>query len=562
MKLALKLPIVLILFTFLAACESRKEAAIRILPNGSVVPPEVPIKRVGDTYLLLENIEASGDGILVEKSGATLDGGLHVLSGSGSGIGVIIAAANVTVRNIMVQEFEYGVYVSDSPRCSIMNAHVTGGRVGIGLWRSTGCSIARNIVNKSRVGLFLEDSSGATIEDNVFEFSGLYVRRSYGNRVDGNVVNGRPIVYFEGASGVKVKGVVGQVVLVRCSNVSVSVSAEYSSVGILVSESSMVEVVESNLRGNLVGIDVWGSRSCIVRNCSLRDGEVGLRLAYSNNCLVEKLEVERSRFGIYLESSNLNSLKDSNLSECWGNGLLLTNSSENRILDVIISGSMFGASILSSNSNFFAQNAFWRNSYGVTINASQGNMFTGNDFVENKVHVQLVSQSLNSWDDGVKGNFYNDLWELRVSGRGSFDRVYRFDENNLDRYPLDEPTLIMPVTTVTQLGYASGSGWYLKGSFVFVEVKPVNLLLVSFDRWEDSAGRTVSREPRILLQVAGPTFLKAVWKVNYYAIAALTATITALYYLYRAKIRASPKARKWWRRRRWRGNLVFEVYED
>lgn len=506
-----------------------KGGTIRVRPDGSIEPPDAPLQRVNDTYLLLADVEASGDGIVIERAGAVLDGGGRSLRGSSLGRGVAVNAPGVTVRGLSVSGFEYGIVVNGSPGCLVAGNRVAGGRVGIGLWSSPNCGVEGNAVEGSMVGIFLEDSGGASIVGNEMRGTGLYVRRSYNNAVDGNTVNGKPLVYLEGVSEAEIRGSAGQVVLVRCRGVRVAeLLLADTSVGVLLSECERVELLKVAVENCVIGIDVWNSTGSTVAFSRASRCEVGLRLAHSRGNTIFSFNAVDTSYGIYLDSSTGNRVFRCVIEKSGQAGIALRHSSGNTFEECVVSASARGIALHRSEANLFRGNAVWGNGCGVALNASSGNTFVGNDFVENRAHALLSGAEPNNWDDGAKGNFWSDLWAAAKAGRAL--GPYVVGEGNIDRHPLPTPSLLVPVEVSTPIGYAEGGGWYLRNSTVAVRVWPSNLLFLVFDHWEDSEGCTVAATPEAQLIATGPIELKAVWRIEYRTVAAaIVAAVLALY---------------------------------
>jgi hypothetical protein len=152
----------------------------------------------------------------------------------------------------------------------------------------------------------------------------------------------------------------------------------------------------------------------------------------------------------------------------------------------------------------------------------------GNEFVENRAHALLLAAGSNSWDDGSRGNFWSDLWEAAKSGKPL--GPYSVGEGNVDRHPLPASSLLVPVEVRTPIGYAEGGGWHLRNATVEVRVWPSNLLFLVFDRWEDDKGRTLAATPEARLIATEPVELRAVWRIEYRAVAiTIVAAVLAFY---------------------------------
>jgi len=70
----------------------------------------------------------------------------------------------------------------------------------------------------------------------------------------------------------------------------------------------------------------------------------------------------------------------------------------------------------------------------------------------------------------------------------------------------------------------------LRNATVEVKVWPSNLLFLVFDRWEDDKGRTLAATPEARLFATEPVELRAVWRIEYRAVAiAIVAAVLAFY---------------------------------
>ena len=93
-------------------------------------------------------------------------------------------------------------------------------------------------------GIYLLGSDESRIRNNKFINDGIFVHYSYGNIVEDNTVNGKPLVYLEDEADELVRNA-GQVILVGCTNIT---------------------VMNSELTNTNVGIELFGSDNCLISN--------------------------------------------------------------------------------------------------------------------------------------------------------------------------------------------------------------------------------------------------------------------------------------------------------
>lgn len=282
-------------------------SAVKIKADGSIEPGDAPLTRVGETYILTDDIAASGNGILVERGNITLDGNGHSVTGPGRGYrrGITLeGAVNVAVRNIRVKGFYYGVLVGHSYNITVANSTLTENYYGVLLGHSYGSTVAGNAVSSNRCGISLVDSSRSTVAGNtisgnsygvllshsynnaivgnVFAGCGLFTRYSHSNTVSGNTVNGRPLVYFENASNLAVSDA-GQVVLVRCKGVRIeNLNLSNATVGVELWESASNAITGSVISGNIHGVYLKNSPGNTITRDTISGNRCGVLLSYSS----------------------------------------------------------------------------------------------------------------------------------------------------------------------------------------------------------------------------------------------------------------------------------------
>jgi len=170
---------------------------VYIRADGSIDPVGAPIQRNGDIYTLTGNISSDADGIVVERDNMTLDGSGYTVEGTGAlwRAGVMLSArSNVTIKNVEIRTFYYGIeldassnnsivgnileqtmlygkgniLLTDSNYNSIVGNNMTNCWVGIQLLSSHNNTISANNVTKHSTGIYFESSSNNTIYHNNF----------------------------------------------------------------------------------------------------------------------------------------------------------------------------------------------------------------------------------------------------------------------------------------------------------------------------------------------------------------------------------------------------------
>lgn len=148
---------------------------IRILPDGSITPANVPIQRDGDVYTFIDNVCAQ---IVVDRDSIVIDGAGYVLQGTYNGtrtdswvvgqgpnqefdesvpwtIGIDMANENrhsLTIKNLNIKDFYIGTYLWTSNN-TITYCSVSDNIVGI-LLSGDSNTITHNYIARNEEGIF------------------------------------------------------------------------------------------------------------------------------------------------------------------------------------------------------------------------------------------------------------------------------------------------------------------------------------------------------------------------------------------------------------------------
>jgi parallel beta-helix repeat protein len=136
----------------------RGSDTIYIRADGSIDPPSAPITSSDNvTYTFTDNIY---DSIVVERNNITIDGAGYTLQGAGTGRGIDLnyyaGAINVTVRNIQIKNFEYGIWIYTEGTLISGNNITANSRDGVYFDIGHHCTVSgNNITANSRDGVYL-----------------------------------------------------------------------------------------------------------------------------------------------------------------------------------------------------------------------------------------------------------------------------------------------------------------------------------------------------------------------------------------------------------------------
>jgi parallel beta-helix repeat protein len=147
----------------------KSTATIYIRADGSVHPPDAPIASTDNvTYTFTGNVN---DSIVIERDNITIDGAGHTLQGNGKWAGVnLTGRRNVTIKNMEICNFYYGIYLYGSTCITLFNNSVKNNEWdGIYLLNSIGNALYANTISSNkRYGIMLSESSNNKIIHNNF----------------------------------------------------------------------------------------------------------------------------------------------------------------------------------------------------------------------------------------------------------------------------------------------------------------------------------------------------------------------------------------------------------
>ena len=194
---------------FSVKTESTKTVGtIYIRSNGSIDPPDAPISTIDKiTYTLTDNITSRANGIDVERSNVIIDGMGYTLQGSEGGRGMSTSRHNITIKNLTIESFDYGIRLFGIHN-TISENTIVNNRDGVWIFYTDNTFSGNKIADNKRAVVLSAGSSnfntfiGNSITGNEWGFvlSGSYGASHntfYGNNITDNEVG---ILIAESAS--------------------------------------------------------------------------------------------------------------------------------------------------------------------------------------------------------------------------------------------------------------------------------------------------------------------------------------------------------------------------
>jgi parallel beta-helix repeat protein len=378
---------------------------IYVKSDGSVEPATAPIQRIGNIYTFSANIY---DEIVVEKDNVVVDGAGYILQGIGSGTGVDLSERiNVTITNMEIGDFLYGVYLCSSLSNSVSGNNLTNNYYGIRFRDSLNNHVSGNNIRSSFYGIWLTGSSNNTINENNITANyndGIWLSGSSDyNNVSGNNIrnNGHGIRLDDYSNN-----------MFRNNDVSGN-EHNFGVYGSLLQE--FIQDIDDSNTVNGKPVYYWVNR----RDMAVPLDAGWIALVNCTRITVKNVDLTKNGQGILLASTTYSTITKNNITNNI-HGIWLSGSSNNTI-----------------NENNITENA----GNGIYLYYSPNNTFYHNNFINNINQVYNVGVSVNVWDNGVEGNYWSDYADrypsaAELDGSGMWDTSYVIDGNNQDSYPL------------------------------------------------------------------------------------------------------------------------------
>jgi parallel beta-helix repeat protein len=279
--------------------------------------------------------------------------------------------------------------------------------------------------------------------DMVFVYSGTYYENVVVNRTITLQGDDRTNAIIDAGGGTE------DVVNVTANNCTISgFTVRNGNYGIRLYKSNNNTIMSSNARSNNQdGIDLLWSNNNTITNNTVNANSIGIHSCHSdNNQILNNLLYSNRNYGIKLTDSSNYSIVSGNIVRLNDDiGIALGGSSNNTVLDNVITNNGWGIYLTESSNNLIYHNSIIRNTH------------------------QAYDDGANSWDNGYPagGNFWSDwtspddysgVYQNESGSDGFVDNPYLIPGSiNQDGYPFASPWIDITPPVVTITSPVSGS---------------------------------------------------------------------------------------------------------
>lgn len=321
--------------------------------------------------------------IWVSANGVTISG-FTIQNGGDPGFnpfndgGIQIRSDNNIISGNIILDCCYGLVISGSSVSANYNTIsdniiVSNGNCGAYIQKSNNNVISMNTFSDNYYfgGLALDNSRYNNVSDNIFINDGVYFYDSYKNSFLNNMVNDKPLMYLEEESDRVLEEDAGQVILIKCDNVTVQ---------------------NQDLSNTSIGLFLCDTDNCLILNSTFSSSECsGIILCRSDNNNISMNIISNEYVGILVFYSHGNTIFSNTVSSSNGIGIGIQYSNSNNILINTFLDNWCGLALeYDSEYNKISGNIFIDD--GALVYNALRNTFL-NNYVNNKPLIYLKGES-------------------------------------------------------------------------------------------------------------------------------------------------------------------------
>ena len=223
-----------------------------------------------------------------------------------------------------------------------------------------------------------------------------------------------------------------------------------------------VTITGFTIRSASIGIWIDGFDHNTITSDVITNNDDGIWVISSHSNAINNNNITNNVFrGLYLETSN-DTTSNGNTITKNTYGIHMEQCKNGLIYDNIISlNDGDGVHGIHSHNNAIFLNMISNNSFGIYLEGSNVNSICKNNLLNNVNQAWAEDTTINTWDDGSKGNYWSDYNGTDTDQDEIGDTPYVINENNTDHYPLMSPIVFhdIAITNVSASKTVVGQGF-------------------------------------------------------------------------------------------------------
>ncbi|MGF3522597.1 MAG: right-handed parallel beta-helix repeat-containing protein, partial [Candidatus Bathyarchaeia archaeon] len=423
---------------------------IYIHADGSLSPADLPVAKSGNTYTLQGNL--TNFGFKIECDGVTLDGaGFAVVAidwySPRTGV-VLEGCSSVTVKNLLIVNFDTGILVNASSHSRVADNRVVNSINGIYVTDgSSNNTFTRNSLQGSifdGYGVYISDSPRNIFRNNSVSngertfFWPSTNKYNFGIKANqdtplsnlvqdidtSNLLDGKPIIYWVGQQDKVTPADAGYVALVNCRNITVqNLQLQNNGQGVLLAGTTGSTVRSCNLTGNNVGLTLLQATNNTVNDNDVAKNVYGATVYSSDNTFTHNRFKDNEREHVNFQDGYQNSIDLSNTINgaplyyavnqhdktvpAEAGYVFLFNCTRMIIQNLTIKNQMRGLCLTSTSDSLVINNELENNQYGICLSNSANNKIVKNRFTDNSqssIHLKFSDNNTVAENQIVNGH--------------------------------------------------------------------------------------------------------------------------------------------------------------
>jgi len=303
---------------------------------------------------------------------------------------------NLKIFNNTVNKTFDGMYISATTNTTIYENSVNGCRWKAIMLANSPYNVVKNnslkqpIYSKDACDITLKESPRCIVQNNSL-YTGVLIDKSYPNIIIDNMIKDEPLLYLEGKSNETITHSCGQIILIKCDNITIqNQEIQYTVRAIHLLDSDNCNLLNNTIYNNQQGIICFSSHFTNISSNIIeinKDQGINVDSSNYNNIFYNKIE-NNEDYGLVISGSN-NKIAHNSIINNKYIGLKLSGLNVS-VINNTISKNFEGISIRFISNAVIKQNTISQNlDYGISISDSTDNILTENVISDNKLGLFL-----------------------------------------------------------------------------------------------------------------------------------------------------------------------------